>query len=284
VASKLDDFTYTSWGIPTHPFGSNNYLANFTGKSYDGTGFIYFNARYYDPSSGRFVSSDFRKQGASWYSYCGNNPINLVDFDGKFFKELFGIILNPIKVALSGGSFSSIMKSFALSFATFIVSFIVEAVIMVATEGMGAAPAEIASSTVAGAFSAAISGGSPDQIMQGAALGMIGGMIGATPLAPIAGLSQSVIGASMHGRISANAFGKMVADSMLSYIGSTVTGKVDDKIQADRLQREAGMFGAVNAALNLPTLTPYSGFPLRQPLSVEDRLAHPFYFGPSGGE
>lgn len=45
-------------------------------------GLIYFNARYYDPAVGRFVTEDPAKKGASWFSYCGNNPINAIDQKG----------------------------------------------------------------------------------------------------------------------------------------------------------------------------------------------------------
>jgi RHS repeat-associated protein len=36
----------------------HEFLSSFSGKEYDGTGLIYFNARYYDPATGRFLSED----------------------------------------------------------------------------------------------------------------------------------------------------------------------------------------------------------------------------------
>ena len=35
--------------------------------------------RYYDPSIGRFLSSDPAKAGTNWYAYCYNNPLNQAD-------------------------------------------------------------------------------------------------------------------------------------------------------------------------------------------------------------
>jgi hypothetical protein len=34
---------------------------------------------------GRFVSEDPGRDGANWFAYCANNPVNGVDPDGHFF-------------------------------------------------------------------------------------------------------------------------------------------------------------------------------------------------------
>ena len=38
--------------------------------------------RYYDPSTGRFLTRDPIKDGRNWYGYCGNAPISLADPTG----------------------------------------------------------------------------------------------------------------------------------------------------------------------------------------------------------
>ena len=48
-----------------------------------GEGKIYFNARYYDPITGRFLTEDPSRKGVNWYSYCENNPINKTDPTGR---------------------------------------------------------------------------------------------------------------------------------------------------------------------------------------------------------
>jgi RHS repeat-associated protein len=48
-----------------------------------GEGLIYFNARYYDPTTGRFLTEDPSRKGVNWYAYCENDPINKTDPDGK---------------------------------------------------------------------------------------------------------------------------------------------------------------------------------------------------------
>jgi RHS repeat-associated protein len=52
----------------------------------------YMGARYYDPVLGRFISEDSAGDGNNWYVYCRNNPINIIDPDGKSaetYLELF---------------------------------------------------------------------------------------------------------------------------------------------------------------------------------------------------
>ena len=43
------------------------------------SGLIYLRNRYYDPSTGRFITEDPAKDGMNWYSYCAGNPVNLWD-------------------------------------------------------------------------------------------------------------------------------------------------------------------------------------------------------------
>lgn len=59
----------------------------FVGKlghvSEDETGLIYMRARYMDPVLGKFVSEDPAGDGVNWFTYCYNNPVNLLDENGK---------------------------------------------------------------------------------------------------------------------------------------------------------------------------------------------------------
>lgn len=84
----------------TNPF-------RYRGYYYDNeTGFYYLNARYYDPSMGRFISPDVltildetkgQINGLNLYMYCNNNPIMYVDPSGclAFFIAclLIGLVL-----------------------------------------------------------------------------------------------------------------------------------------------------------------------------------------------
>jgi len=60
----------------------------FTGQKSDGTGLMYYNARYYDPALGTFLSPDTlvpdagNPQSFNRYSYVYNNPLKYVDPSG----------------------------------------------------------------------------------------------------------------------------------------------------------------------------------------------------------
>jgi RHS repeat-associated protein len=62
------------------PFG----YSGSAGYQEDETGLQLLGHRYYDSSTGRFITRDPIKDGRNWYSYCENNPINAVDAEGLY--------------------------------------------------------------------------------------------------------------------------------------------------------------------------------------------------------
>jgi RHS repeat-associated protein len=76
-------------GLPTSAL-NNRYL--FQGREYSwathaawgGAGLYYFRARWYDPSTGRWLSNDpiGISGGLNQYAFCANNPVMFVDPDG----------------------------------------------------------------------------------------------------------------------------------------------------------------------------------------------------------
>ncbi len=89
------------------PFGNTETLANenfeneirYTGQIYDkSTGLYYYNARYYDPEDGRFLSQDtyrgenMEPETLHLYGYCANNPLNYVDPSGHWVQKMYKVI------------------------------------------------------------------------------------------------------------------------------------------------------------------------------------------------
>lgn len=77
-------YTYDSFGNMTNSCGNvaNPFRYTGTGRDFDSeTGLYYYRARYYDPSSGRFLSEDPLEFGGefNFYRYVENNPVLLID-------------------------------------------------------------------------------------------------------------------------------------------------------------------------------------------------------------
>lgn len=59
--------------------------SGFTGKDWDvDAELYYYNARWYDPTIGRFISEDSVADDPNLYGYCFNNPVNNIDPTGHF--------------------------------------------------------------------------------------------------------------------------------------------------------------------------------------------------------
>jgi len=57
----------------------------FTGKQWDeDEQLYYFNARWYDPETGRFITEDPVKDSMLWYAYVNNNPMGFIDPTGLY--------------------------------------------------------------------------------------------------------------------------------------------------------------------------------------------------------
>jgi RHS repeat-associated protein len=99
--------TYDAWGQVRSQAGTDGklrYCGNLGHKQDDESGLIYMRARYYEPSSGRFVSEDPAMHGLNWMVYCGNQPISRSDLDGKKFdsdgETLANMIMGNVLLAV----------------------------------------------------------------------------------------------------------------------------------------------------------------------------------------
>jgi RHS repeat-associated protein len=62
----------------------------YTGREPDASGLVYYRARYYDPSVGRFTQRDpvGYLDGLNRYAYVGNNPVNFTDPNGLLARQV----------------------------------------------------------------------------------------------------------------------------------------------------------------------------------------------------
>jgi RHS repeat-associated protein len=87
----------------------------FTGQRLDGTGLYYYNARYYDPTIGRFISPDTvipnlaNPQCFNRYSYCLNNPLKYTDPSGHEV-DIAGVDVRDIEKAVKSGDYSKLSE------------------------------------------------------------------------------------------------------------------------------------------------------------------------------
>lgn len=102
--------TYDAWGNTLAQTG-NIPQYGYTGREPDATGLVYYRARYYDPSIGRFISKDpsGMPDGVNRYAYAANDPVNGTDPSGELLNFVGGAIANvafggTIRMA-TGGSF-----------------------------------------------------------------------------------------------------------------------------------------------------------------------------------
>ena len=100
--------TSSGWSANYYPFGEiasqtgspEDTRFDFTGQERDqGTGLIYFGARYLDPEIGRWMSADplaEKYPSLNPYNYSANDPINKFDPDGKIIGTAIGTIVGGI--------------------------------------------------------------------------------------------------------------------------------------------------------------------------------------------
>jgi RHS repeat-associated protein len=90
--------TYSSdaFGVPTSPTPPVTNPFTYTGRDYDAKSGLYYNrARYYEPTTGSFISQDPIKSGHR-YTYAGGDPVDFTDPGGAVSFPDFGLIWQNI--------------------------------------------------------------------------------------------------------------------------------------------------------------------------------------------
>ena len=122
TGNLLVSYIYDAWGKVTATdvasttesatvLAKNPYL--YRGYRYDvETGLYYLNSRYYDPGTCRFINPDDTSylgvnsgiNSYNLFAYCGNNPINLVDYSGNIASNVIGAVIGGV-IGAVGGTF-----------------------------------------------------------------------------------------------------------------------------------------------------------------------------------
>jgi RHS repeat-associated protein len=79
-------YTYEPFGFTTQTGAASTSSYKYTGREDDGTGLMYYRARYYQPRLQRFISEDpirFYGGDTNLYGYAFNTPVQLVDPTGN---------------------------------------------------------------------------------------------------------------------------------------------------------------------------------------------------------
>ena len=128
-ATRVASYEYDAWGNVTYSTGTMAKLnpLKYRGYYHDAeSGFYYLQSRYYDPAIGRFVNADLPEYTAlsatdiaesNLFTYCKNDPINRVDFDGNWSlpnwaKIAIGaaaIAIGVIATAATGGAAAPVL-------------------------------------------------------------------------------------------------------------------------------------------------------------------------------
>ncbi|WKZ80553.1 MAG: RHS repeat-associated core domain-containing protein [Fimbriimonadaceae bacterium] len=91
--STTDTRQYDAFGLLTSSSGSTPTPFGFAGawgyQEDPDSGLKLLGHRYYDPSTGRFLTRDPVKDGRNWYGYCAGNPVSRIDQGGFAWWPLF---------------------------------------------------------------------------------------------------------------------------------------------------------------------------------------------------
>ncbi len=107
---------YSPYGTVRYTNGTMPTSYGYTGQRADPSGLMYYNARYYDPSAGQFVTAD-TVQGLNRYAYVAGNPETLTDptGNGGFGSALGSILAALVGMIVVAKAFRALTSAFHLS-------------------------------------------------------------------------------------------------------------------------------------------------------------------------
>ncbi|MBA3532769.1 MAG: RHS repeat-associated core domain-containing protein [Ardenticatenales bacterium] len=92
-ANTVSELRYKPWGATRYESGTTPTERRYTGQIQDAADIYFYNARYYDPTLGKFLQADTivpepgNPQSFNRYSYVLNNPLRYTDPTGHFTED-----------------------------------------------------------------------------------------------------------------------------------------------------------------------------------------------------
>jgi RHS repeat-associated protein len=84
-----DRYEYDAFGKPYKGDLNNGMNLGYTGKPYDSvTGMYNYGYRDYAPETARFTTVDPIRDGANWFAYVNNDPVNYIDSRGLLANDI----------------------------------------------------------------------------------------------------------------------------------------------------------------------------------------------------
>ncbi len=189
--NKMEEIQYMPFGATSMDTGSVSMAHKYTSQELDAdTGLYYYNARYYNPVLGRFITADTivpnftNPQSLNRYSYVGNNPVNYADptghrrqnkhakyFNNRYYNaaihiaasyigdEYYGAgsaVIGAYEAYAYGGHFNDMLKSAAISWGTSMAS---SYIMDWETDSIAGYTGQVAASGLVGGASAHAQGG-----------------------------------------------------------------------------------------------------------------------------
>jgi RHS repeat-associated protein len=136
-------YEYDVFGVPYEEGINRGMNLGYTGKPYDTvTGLYNYGYRDYQPETARFTMVDPVRDGANWFAYVNNDPVNWVDLWGLSASEPKQGFLDKVQevaekalsvVGFLTGSFSDIAKELGYGSKVKGISYVSNAVDIVST-------------------------------------------------------------------------------------------------------------------------------------------------------
>ena len=91
-------YAYTPYGATTTSGAASTNAVQYTGRENDANGLYYYRARYYNPTTGRFISEDplGLAAGINIYAYAADDPVDLNDPSGMFVNLAAGCVAGVV--------------------------------------------------------------------------------------------------------------------------------------------------------------------------------------------